>query len=82
MILHDSIVFYKPLMAEVSPRRGFFFGKNTSPEIWNMSFWDFVIFGSILGSQEGPFKDFLIFIFGFKSDRSLLPRFLLVVRLG
>ena len=53
----------------MSPRRGFFFVKKHVPRNLEHVLLGFCHFGSVLGSQEGPFKDFLIFIVGFKSDR-------------
>ena len=52
----------------MSPRRVFFFVKKHVPRNLEHVLFGFCHFGSVLGSQEGPFKDFLIVIFGFKSD--------------
>ena len=59
----------------MSPRRGFFFVKKHVPRNLEHVLLGFCHFGSVLGSQEGPFKDFLIFIVGFKSDRIMPGRF-------
>ena len=39
------LCFTSPLWARCHPAGAFFSSKNMSPEIWSMSFWDFVILG-------------------------------------